>query len=190
MLTGMRGGFTKYCCFLCLWDSRSTAEHYVKGDWQPRDAYEPGKSSIEFLPLVEPRKIFLPLLHIKLGLMKNHVEAIGKGNSCSFQYHTERFPNISGVKMNEGLFIGPQIKSVLLNEGFKQSLSTAEFKAWEELKWLCKSFLGIHKFSAYMEGVQLLLDSYQKLGCRMSLKINTLLALRPRVLSRKSCHGE
>lgn len=128
--------------------------------------------------------------HIKLGLMKNLVEAIGQGNACSFHYPTEKFPNISGAKMNEGLFIGPQIKSILQNEGFKQSLSTAEFKAWEELKWLCKNFLGIHKFSAYMEGVQLLLDSYQKLGCRMSLKINTLPALRPRVLSRKSCHGE
>ena len=29
LLLGMQGGFTKYCCFLCLWDSRATSEHYV-----------------------------------------------------------------------------------------------------------------------------------------------------------------
>jgi hypothetical protein len=24
LLLGFQGGFTKYCCFLCLWDSRAT----------------------------------------------------------------------------------------------------------------------------------------------------------------------
>jgi len=33
ILMGMQGGFTKYCCFLYLWGSRSTAEHYVRRDW-------------------------------------------------------------------------------------------------------------------------------------------------------------
>jgi hypothetical protein len=28
-LLGMQGGFTKYSCFLCLWDSRASREHYV-----------------------------------------------------------------------------------------------------------------------------------------------------------------
>ncbi|GFO30098.1 hypothetical protein PoB_005660300 [Plakobranchus ocellatus] len=32
-ILGMQKGFTKYCCFLCLWDSRATKEHYVKTDW-------------------------------------------------------------------------------------------------------------------------------------------------------------
>ena len=29
LLTGLQTGYTKYCCFLCLWDSRATANHYV-----------------------------------------------------------------------------------------------------------------------------------------------------------------
>ena len=33
ILMGMQGGFTKHYCFLCLWDSRATAEHYVRKDW-------------------------------------------------------------------------------------------------------------------------------------------------------------
>ena len=28
ILMGLQGSFTKHCCFLCLWDSRSTAHHY------------------------------------------------------------------------------------------------------------------------------------------------------------------
>lgn len=148
MLMGMQGGFTKYCCFLCLWDSRSTDEHYAKRDWQARDGYQPGKNSVKFVPLVDPHKIFLPPLHIKLGLMKNLVKAMGKANSPGFQYLAKKFPNISNSKMKEGIFIGPQIKSVLQDEGFKQTLSKAELTAWEAFQWLCDNFLGIHKSPA------------------------------------------
>ena len=28
ILIGLQGVSTKHCCFLCLWDSRSTAQHY------------------------------------------------------------------------------------------------------------------------------------------------------------------
>ncbi len=42
MLMGMQGDFTKYCCFLCLWDSRATGDHYIKREWQKRATYEPG----------------------------------------------------------------------------------------------------------------------------------------------------
>ncbi len=30
MLMCMQSGFTRYCCFLCLWDSRAIAKHYVQ----------------------------------------------------------------------------------------------------------------------------------------------------------------
>ncbi len=29
-LTGMQKGYTKYCCFLCLWDSRARDEYYSR----------------------------------------------------------------------------------------------------------------------------------------------------------------
>jgi len=35
ILIGVQGGFTKFCCLLCLCDSRSTVEHYIKRDWEP-----------------------------------------------------------------------------------------------------------------------------------------------------------
>ena len=35
ILICVQGGFTKFCCFLCFCDSRSTAENYIKRDWEP-----------------------------------------------------------------------------------------------------------------------------------------------------------
>ena len=32
-LLGQQSGFTKYPCFLCTWDSRGRAQHYMKKDW-------------------------------------------------------------------------------------------------------------------------------------------------------------
>ncbi|GBM07588.1 hypothetical protein AVEN_230025-1 [Araneus ventricosus] len=29
LLMGLQLGYTKYCCFLCLWDSRTIALHYI-----------------------------------------------------------------------------------------------------------------------------------------------------------------
>ena len=43
----MQRGFTKHYCFLCLWDSRATAEHYVRRHWPERDLYTPGIANIQ-----------------------------------------------------------------------------------------------------------------------------------------------
>jgi len=34
VLIGLQGGFMKFCCFLFRCESRSTAEHYIKRDWE------------------------------------------------------------------------------------------------------------------------------------------------------------
>jgi len=33
LLLGMQLGYTKYCCFLCKWDSRDKKKHYVNKLW-------------------------------------------------------------------------------------------------------------------------------------------------------------
>ncbi|GBP82675.1 hypothetical protein EVAR_60236_1 [Eumeta japonica] len=70
MLVGLQGGYTKYCCFLCLWDSRAKQHHYVRKEWPVRNEYIPGKMNINHELLVDPNNVTLPPLHIKLGLMK------------------------------------------------------------------------------------------------------------------------
>jgi hypothetical protein len=72
----LQGGYTKYPCFLCMWDSIDDQHHYVKHYWPLREALQPGSHNVLAYPLVSPSKIILPLLHIKLGLMKNFVKAL------------------------------------------------------------------------------------------------------------------
>jgi hypothetical protein len=70
---------------LCLWDSHSTDKHYIKRDWEPRKTCKSGKGSVQRIPHVNPVKIFLPLFHIELGLIKCLVKAMAKTNSKGFQ---------------------------------------------------------------------------------------------------------
>ncbi|GBM42030.1 hypothetical protein AVEN_3262-1 [Araneus ventricosus] len=67
LLMGLQLGYTKYCCFLCLWYSRAIALHYIKRDWPQRASFKPGEMHVEQPPLAEPHKIIIPPLHIKLG---------------------------------------------------------------------------------------------------------------------------
>jgi hypothetical protein len=60
----------------------------------------PGKKSVLNNPLVNPEKVFLPPLHIKLGLMKNFVKAMDK-NGAGFMYLKHKFPRLSDAKIKE-----------------------------------------------------------------------------------------
>ncbi|GFO21298.1 hypothetical protein PoB_004780300 [Plakobranchus ocellatus] len=173
ILLGMQKGFTKYCCFLCLWYSRATKEHYVKTDWPVREHFLPGEKSISHEPLVLPEKIILPPLHIKLGLMKNSVKALNKDGQV-FLYLRQKFPTLSDAKVKEGIFIGPQIKAMLKDEMFLTKMTPVESEAWNAFKTICENFLGNKKDPNYKELVSNLLSSYQHLGARMSLKIHFL----------------
>ncbi|KAI6648439.1 Receptor-type tyrosine-protein phosphatase epsilon-like [Oopsacas minuta] len=46
--------------------------------------------------------------------------------------------------------------------------------AWTSFKWVCENFLGNKKSSNYREGVETLLNAYEKMGCRMLLKLHFL----------------
>ncbi|GBM06165.1 hypothetical protein AVEN_167059-1 [Araneus ventricosus] len=41
LLMGLQLGYTKYCCFLCLWDSIAIALHDIKKDWPQRASFKP-----------------------------------------------------------------------------------------------------------------------------------------------------
>ena len=61
ILAGLQLGYTKYCCFLCLWDPRAHNKHYKKKHWPVRRDIEPGQHNVTALPLVPQEKIILPL---------------------------------------------------------------------------------------------------------------------------------
>ena len=105
LLLGMQLGYTKYCCFLCEWDSRDKKNHYLNKLWPKRTSLTPGEKNVVKPPIVLPENIFLPPLHIKLGLMKNFVKGMDK-TGRGFQYVRNKFPNVSDAKIKEGIFIG------------------------------------------------------------------------------------
>ncbi|XP_050337916.1 uncharacterized protein LOC126764167 isoform X1 [Bactrocera neohumeralis] len=70
-------------------DSRATEHLYVRKEWQSRTQYEPGQQNVSAEPLVNPQDIFLPPLHIKLGLIKNFVKALNS-EEPAFQYLTQQ----------------------------------------------------------------------------------------------------
>ena len=173
LLMGMQSGYTKFCCFLCDWDSRARDSHYIVKDWPHRTEYTPGQKSINHVPLVNPQKIFLPPLHIKLGLMKNFVKAMDRTGD-GFKYLQAKFPRISEAKIKEGIFVGPQIREVLNDDEFADNFNMKELRAWNAFQTICKNFLGNVRSADYVGYVETLLQTYKSMGCNMSLKIHFL----------------
>ena len=63
-------------------------------------------------PLVNPEKVYLPPLPIKLGLIKNFVKAMDQ-NTAGFTYLKNMFPRISDAKIKEGKFVESQIRELI-----------------------------------------------------------------------------
>lgn len=53
-------------------------------------------------------------------------------------------------------------------------LNVPEQEAWQAFIWTCENFLENKKALTYKDGIQNLLNTYNKLGCRMSLKMHFL----------------
>jgi len=86
----------------------------------------------------------------------------------------EKFPRLSEAKLKEGIFIGPQIRDLIKDEYFDKLLQGDEKAAWNSFKFVVKGFLGNKRAQKYEELVNKLLQSYQKLGHNVSLKIHFL----------------
>jgi len=173
MLLGQQSGYTKFPCFLCEWDSRAREQHYVRKVWPSRNTLQPGIKNIERESLIDPKKVILPPLHIKLGLMKQFVKALPKEGPC-FKYLTVQFPGLSDAKLKEGIFIGPDIRKLMKDENFDKTMNRNEKEAWTGFKLVVTGFLGNKKSSNYKFIVDNMLQKYMILGCNMSLKVHFL----------------
>ena len=101
ILTGLKKGFCKHQCFLCLWEGRKRELHYTDYIWPERTIQEVGADSIENNPLVPSSKILLPPLHIKLGLIRNFIKALDV-DGCALQHIKKVFPCLSNAKIEAG----------------------------------------------------------------------------------------
>ena len=102
-LLGQQSGYTKYPCFMCLWNSRTRDVHWEKNEWPPRIDMTVNETNIVNEPLVSRDKITIPPLHIKLGLMKQFVKAL-LVDSCCFNYICNFLPGMSNKKLKAGVF--------------------------------------------------------------------------------------
>lgn len=172
-LLGLQGGFTKYSCFLCLWDSRASDRHYVVWYWPARTGFTVGQYNVCNDSLILPQKVLLPPLHIKLGLAKQFVLALDS-QSAAFQYICFMFPKLSDAKLKAGVFIGPQIREMLQCQELENRMSGLERHAWQAFREVVAGFLGNNRNENYTELVNNLIQSYQRMGCRMSIKMHFL----------------
>ena len=51
-LLDQQGGYTKYPCFLCYWDSRADKDHWVRKKWLSRHRLIPAEKNVINEPLV------------------------------------------------------------------------------------------------------------------------------------------
>ena len=143
-ILGIQGGYTKYPCFLCLWDSRADDKHYTQNEWLSRKTLQPDSHNVVADPLVKPHQILLPSLHIKLGLMKNFVKAINK-KSPAFAFIKQTFPQVTDAKLNAGFFDGPRIRTLMKDGHFNGVMNEPERNTWQAFKSVVSNFLGKKK---------------------------------------------
>ena len=70
--------------------------------------------------------------------------------------------------------MGPQVKRLMQSDSFLEKLSVVERRAWKSFVSVVKGFLGNHKVPNFKDIVKELVNAYEKMGCRMSLKLHIL----------------
>ena len=73
--------------------------------------------------------------------MKQYTKALDFEGSC-FRYLCQVFPGLSMEKLKAGIFDGPQIRQLIRDPEFEESMNTLELEAWNAFVLVIKNFLG------------------------------------------------
>ena len=84
------------------------------------------------------------------------------------------FPKVSEANVKGGIFTGPQIRQMLGSKELEGKMTALERDAWQSFSNVVHGFLGRNKAYSYEDLVETLLQTYCKLGSRMSLKMHYL----------------
>ncbi|GFS88860.1 uncharacterized protein TNCV_3569571 [Trichonephila clavipes] len=117
-LLSQQGGYTKFPCFMCLWDSRDKPHHWSQKVWPVLEELKVGTKNVINTPLVSQDRIILPPLYIKLGIMKQFVKALDKSGEC-FNVLSRKFPRLSIETLKAGIFDGLQIRQLVKDSNFQ-----------------------------------------------------------------------
>ena len=149
----LQGWYTKYPCFLSLWNSQADNQHYV------RRGFKSDSHNVQFHSLIELNKILLSPLHIKFGGMKDIVKVMDREGS-GFAFRQEKFPHVSMEKLKAGIFEGTQIRKLMKDPMFDEALKSEVI-----------NFLGNHRSVEYQKEIEELLKSFCQPGAWMSVKL-------------------
>ena len=89
-------------------------------------------------------------------------------------YVCQSFSQLSEAKLKEGIFVGPQIRTLMTDTNFETTMTKVEKLAWISFKNVVHNFLGNYKNPDFAPIAQDMLGNYNKLGCRMSVKLHFL----------------
>ena len=77
-------------------------------------------------------------------------------------------------KLKARIFDGPQIRQLIRDPEFKNSMNKVEMEVWKAFLLVVKNFLGNNKARNYAEPVNNVLTAFRNLGCNMSIKMHYL----------------
>jgi hypothetical protein len=82
-----------------------------------------------------------------------------------------KFSSLPHAKIREGISDGPQIRKLMMDDNFTDTVTEIEEAAWNAFKEVVKKFLGNIKDPLCKEIVRNMLDKFKLLCCNMSLKL-------------------
>ncbi|QQP54164.1 Uncharacterized protein FKW44_006903 [Caligus rogercresseyi] len=88
-----------------------------------------------------------PTANLKLGLMKQF--------TCALQLPVE--------KVKAGIFNGPQIRKLIKDTEFQNSMNTLECAAWKSFVQVVNNFLGNTKAANHARLISTMIEAFQKL---------------------------
>ena len=123
-LLGQQPGFTKYPCFLCIWDSRDQAQHYTKNYCALRKELVPCSAQNIINNLLEDRDRIL-------GIIKQFTKALDKDGGC-FTYLCHAFPGLT-IEMFLKSVAHQRCRALKLNERRRTGSPESFYLGREEL---------------------------------------------------------
>lgn len=106
-------------------------------------------------PLVKRDRIIFPRMHIKLRLMKQFMKFLDQSSSYfSYSYIKQQIPGMNSEKLKGGILDGPQIRQLINDSYFDDSVNVTKLKARSIFVFVGKHFLGNHKSDNYVELVE------------------------------------
>ena len=111
-----KGGYPKYFCFLCNWNSRYTGNQYQRKDWEARTPELNKQLPLRNEPMIKDLDdILLPPLHIKLGIAGKFVAVVVKDIGDAYDCLKSIFPKLSDAKIKKGDYLCLYLNIVIYN---------------------------------------------------------------------------